>query len=108
MVLGDDFNREVVFEDVDVGVLLQGLDEALLDFRSRVVSVVKDSEFRVAALAVEVELTVRVLVDINALVNSFLNLRRCILHDFLHGRTVAEPVAGNHRVLDVLVEVVNA
>ena len=68
---------------------------------------VQDAEFGVATFTVQVELSVGVLVEVDTPRDEFLNLCRGIAHDLFHGFAVADVVARNHRVLDVLVEIVD-
>ena len=107
MVLGDDFDGEVVFEDVDVGVCAHGLDKAFLNFEARVVGVVEDAEFAVTAFAVEVEGAVGLAVEVDAPFDEPADLLGSTFDDFLDGGGVAEHVAGDHRVADVFVEVIH-
>ena len=107
MMLGYDFNGEEIFKHVDVGVTFEGAHETLLDFGAGVVGVVQDAELRVSALAVQVELTVFLAVEINAPLEQLVDLFGSAFHHLLHGSTVTEPVAGNHSVFYVLVEVVD-
>ena len=69
---------------------------------------VQDAELRVAALAVQVEFAVLLTVEVDPPLHQFLNLCRGVAHHLLHGGTVADVVARYHRVVDVLVEVVNS
>ena len=107
MVLGEDFHGKMVFKHVDIGVVLDGLDERYLDFVTGVVGMVQDAEFAVTALAVQVKLALLVAVKVHAPPQQCLDLVRRLGDDFLHGFGVVEPVARNHRVVDVLVKVVH-
>ena len=106
MVLGDYLDCEVVVEYVDVGVGAYGLDEAFLDFKTGVVGVVEDAEFRVATLAVEVKRAVVLFVEVHAPANQLAYLVGGALHHLLDGGGIGQPVAGHHGVVDVFVEVV--
>ena len=88
-------------------MLFDGLDEAGLYLCARVVLVVQDAEFRVTALAVQVEGAVLLLVEVDAPLDEFLDLSGGVAHHFLHGGAVADPVARYHGVFDVLLEVVH-
>ncbi len=107
VVLGDDFDGEMVLVDVDVRVGADGLDQAALDFEAGVVGVVQDAELRVASLAVEVERAVGLAVEVHAPFKELAYLAGSAGHDFFYRRGVGEPVAGDHRVADMLLEVVN-
>ncbi len=107
VVLGDDFDGEVVFVDVDVGVGADGFDERVLYLEAGVVGVVEYAKLGVSAFAVEVEGAVIVFVEVYAPAYEFVDLRGSVAHDFLDGLRVAEPVAGHHCVVDMFVEVVD-
>ena len=107
VVLGDDFDGEVMVEDVYVRMALDGSDEAGLYFRSRVVLVVQYAEFRVSAFAVQVKFARFVFVEFHSPADELLDLRGRAAHDHLHGRTVVDPVACHHRVVDMFLEIVH-
>ena len=96
-----------VKNDVDVGMVLHCLHEPTLNFCSRVVGMVEDAELRMTAFAVEVELTIALLVEIDSPVDQFGDLLRCHTHHLFYGSAVGNVVARYHRVFDVLVEIVN-
>ena len=106
MVLRQDFDGEVVLEDFNIGVCLNGTDKAVLYFCARIIFMVQDAEFRMSAFAMEVEISIRILVEIHTPTDQFLNLLRRVPNDLLHGGAVAQPISGNHRVFDMLVEVI--
>ena len=81
-------------------------DERLLYLGSRIVGVVEYAELRVAAFAMKVEFSFLVLVELHSPVYELLYLRGGLTHHLFNCRAVAYVVAGNHRVLDVLLEVV--
>ena len=66
MVLRDDFHGEMVFQQRDVRRFFHRLDESALNFEARVVSMMENAKFGVSALAVEVERTVFILVEVHA------------------------------------------
>ena len=107
VVLGDDFHGEVVFQDGDVRVVAHGFHQSALDFKPRVVGMVQDAEFRVSAFAVQVEFPVLVLVEIHAPFQQVAYALRRVLHHLFHGGRVADVVAGDHGVADMLLEVVH-
>ncbi len=98
---------EMVLEHVYARTCAHGLYEALLDFIACVVGMMEDAEFRVASLAVQVVAAVGGLVEVDTPLHETPYLLRRTLHHLLHGGGVAEPVAGHHGVVDVLVEVVH-
>ena len=107
MVLRDDFNGEVVFENVDVFVSFYSLDERLLYFVSGVVGMVKYAKFGVPSFSMEVERAVVLLVEIDTPRDKLFNLVGSSGDDFSDSERVAEPVTGNHSVVDVLFKIVN-
>lgn len=58
MVLRDDFDSEMSLEYRDVGMLLDGANQAGLYLGACIILVMKDAELRVPAFPVEVEFTV--------------------------------------------------
>ena len=66
MVLRDDFHSEMVFQQRDVRRFFHRLDESALNFEARVVGMMENAKFGVSALAVEVERTVFILVEVHA------------------------------------------
>ena len=107
MVLGEDLHSEVVLIDIDIGMVLNRLDERHLDLVARVVGMVQDAELAVAALAVQVKLALLVPVKVHTPAQEFLDLAGSLGNDLFHGLGVTEPVAGYHGVVDVLVKVVH-
>ncbi len=107
MVLGDDLHGAVMVVDVDVIGVLYAAHQGLLDCGAGVVGVVQDAEFGVSALAVQVEGAVLLAVEVDAPRQQLLNLGGCVAHHLLHCLGIGNPVAGHHRVVDVLVEIVH-
>ena len=107
MVLGEDFHSEVVLINVDIGIVLNGLDERHLDFVARIVGMVQDAELAVTALTVQVKLAFLVAVKVHAPPQQLLNLCRSLGDNLFHRLGVAEPVACHHGVVDVLFKVVH-
>ncbi len=107
VVLSDNLDCEAVVVDIDILVGADAGHEALLYLSTGVVGVVKDAEFGVAALAVEVEGAVLLLVEIDTPVNQLTDLLRSVADNLLDGGGIREPVAGNHGVVNMLVEVVD-
>ena len=106
VVLGDYLYGEMVFLHRDVGTLAHCLHQSTLYLGTCIVLMVKDAELRVTTLAMEVELTVLLPVEVDTPLHKFTYLLGRIPHHLLHGLAVGDIVAGNHRVLDVLVEIV--
>ena len=107
MVLGYDLDSEVVLEYVDVGIAAHGLDESSLNLEAGVVGVVKNAEFRMAALTVQIEAAVVAAVEVDTVLDQEAYAIGGTLDHFLDCCGVAEPVAGHHGVVDVFVEVVD-
>lgn len=107
MVLGDDLYGEMVFVYVDGGIGLNRLDEAFLDLEAGVVGMMEDAELRVSPLAVEVEGAVILAVEVHAPLYQLTDLLGSSGDHLPHRLGVGKEVAGNHRVVDMLVEVVD-
>ena len=88
VVLGDDFDGEVMLEDVDVGVVAHSLHEPALNLEAGVVGMVEDAELGVAALAVEVKAAVLVAVELHAPAEQVADAVGGALHHLLHGHRV--------------------
>ena len=106
MVLRDDFYGKMVLLDFNVWTSTDCFHQSALNLSTGIVGMVQDAEFRVSALAVQVELTILLAVEIHAPLYQFLDLLRSLAHHLLNGLAVADVVAGNHRVFNVLVEIV--
>ena len=107
MVLRDNLHRKVIFQHLDVGVVAHRLHQSALNLRPRVVGMVQDAELRVASLPVQVERAVLLLVEVHAPLQQVLDALRSAHHHLLHRLRVADVVARNHRVLDVLFKVIH-
>ena len=68
---------------------------------------VQDTEFGVAAFAVQVKFSLFVLVELYAPVYKCLDLLRRFANHLLYCLPVTYPVAGNHGVFDMFVKIVN-
>ena len=106
VVLGDNLHGEMVLLDGDVGTVAHCLHQSALYLGSCIILVMQDTKLRVTAFAMEVELTVLLPVEVHTPLHQFTYLPWRILHHQLHCFGVADIVAGYHRVLDVLVEIV--
>ena len=85
VVLSDDFYRIEMGEDRNVGMCLDGFYQAGLDFGSCIVLMMQDSELRMSAFLVEIEVAVFVLVEIYPPADKLLNLGRCFTYHLLDG-----------------------
>ena len=90
----------------DVGVLLHSFNEAGLYLCTRIVLMVEDAEFGVAAFFVQVKLSVLLFVEVHSPFDEFLDLFGGIAHHLLYGFTVAYPVTRNHGIFDMLFKIV--
>ena len=107
MMLCDNLHSKVVLLNVDVWASTHGSHQSTLNLGTRIVGVVQNTELRVAALTVQVELAVFLTVEVDTPFHKLFNLFGGIAHNLLNGTTVADKVAGNHSVLYMLVEIVN-
>ena len=107
MVLGDDFHGEVVFQNRDVRMAAYGFHQSALDFKTCVVSMVQDAEFRMSAFAVQVEVPLFVFVEVYAPFHKVSYALRCVFHYLFHGCRVADEIPCNHGVFDMFLEVVH-
>ena len=106
-MLRDDLHGIVILQHLDVGMAAHRFHQTALDLEARVVGVVKDAKLAVAALAVEVKRAVFLLVKVHTPAQQVADAVRTALDHLLHSSGVADVVAGYHRVLDVLLEVVH-
>ena len=108
VVLGNDFHGEMVLLHLNVFTGTYGFHQSTLYLSTRIVGMVQDAELGVTALAVQVELSIVLTVEVHTPLYQFLDLRRCVPDHLLHGSAVTDVVARNHRVLDVFLKVVNS
>ena len=105
-MLCDDFNSKVIFLNLDIGAVAYSLHQSALYLGTCIVGMMQYAEFRVSALAVQVELSVILAIKVDAPLHQFLYLLRSLAHHLLYGGTVGDVVAGYHGIFDVLVEIV--
>ena len=106
MMLGDDFHGKVVFLDLNVRCVAHRLHQATLYLCTRVVGMVQNSELRVSTLTVQVKVAILLPVKVHSPLHQFGYLLRSVAHHLFHRSLVADIVARNHRVFDVLVKVI--
>ena len=106
-MLSDDFHSEVVLENGDTLIATNGTNESLLDLMAGIIGMMKDTEFTVSPLTMEVELPVLIAVEVHAPLHQVGNALRCIAHHLFYGCWIADEIAGNHRVVDMFLEVVH-
>ena len=107
VVLSDNLHGEMIFLDIDIRTVAHSLHQTALDFCTRIIGMMKDAELAVTALTVEVELAVLLLIEVDAPLHELLNLLRCHGDNLLHCFIIADVITSNHRVLNVLVEVIH-
>ena len=108
VMLGNDFHSVMVGQYGDVGVLLHSFNEAGLYLCTRIVLMVEDAEFGVAAFFCAGQ-TLRppFFVEVHSpILISSLILFGGIAHHLLYGFTVAYPVTRNHGIFDMLFKIV--
>ena len=106
-MLSYDLYGEIIFKQVNVRILPDFLYEALLNLESGVVGVVKNTEFGVAALAVKIEASVFLAVEIDSPFKELTYLFGGARNHFSHGVGITEPVTGDHRVVNMFFEVID-
>ena len=84
--------------------MAHGFHQSALDFRTRIVGMVEDTELRVSALAVQVEGTIVLLVEVHTPVDKFLNLLWRFPDNLFDGFAVGDVIAGDDGVGDMLVK----
>ena len=105
VVLCYDIDGELPLFDFDVGMLASRLEQTALDFLAGIVFVVKDAEFRVAALAVQVEaFAAAFAVEIHTVLHQFAYAVRSFADGHFDHLAVTDAVAGHQGVVDMLVE----
>ena len=101
VVLGDEFEREMVLEDFDVGVLRDSGQKRPLHLAPGRIGGVDDAVVRVAALTPEVQRAV-FLGKSGPHRHQLAHPLRPLAHHNLDGLAVTQPGSGNQGVLDVL------
>ena len=107
MVLSDNLHCEVMLLHHNVGACPHRCHQSALYLRPCVVGMVQYPELRVSSLAMQVKLTLVVAVEVHPPSHKLLYLCRSVAHHLLHCGAVRDEVTRNHRILDVLLEVVN-
>ncbi len=110
LAAGDEVDRDVPLEDLDVGVALDLLDQGALHGVARGVGRVDDAPVAVAPLPVQVQLlrAARLAGERHALVHQPVDRRPAALDHEADRVVVAEPAAGHVRVADVVVHGIGA
>ena len=106
MVLGDDFHGEMVLKHIDEGVVSHGFHQSALYLCACIVGMVQDTKLRVPAFAMEVESAFGIAVEVHAPVDQLFYLSGSVLHHLLYGARVGQPIARDHRIVDMLLEII--
>ena len=106
VVLRDDFHGKVIFEQRNIRVAAHCFNQAALYLEAGVIGMVEDTELGVSAFAMQVKLPVFFLIEIHAPLHEPAYAFRRAFYHLLHGAAVADIVARNKRVFDVLLEIV--
>ena len=107
MVLSDDLHSEVILLDIDVGIAPHCCHQTALYLGSRIISMVQNTKLRMTTLTMQVEETVLLLIKVDTPLHQFLNLRWSHSHHLLYSSWVRDIVASNHRILNMLLEVIH-
>lgn len=105
MMLGNDFYRIVICKYGNIGVSFYRFYQASLYFSSCIVFVVQDAELGMSSFFVEVEFSIFFLSKStpHLSVPGFVQVLLALL---FYSRAVTDPIAGNHRVFNVFLEIV--
>ena len=106
MMLGENLDSEMTLLNIDVGMLLDGLDERALYGMTCIVGVMEDAEFGVSSFAMQVVFAIFILVEVYTPFHELANLFGGFGDDKFHGLRVGEPVARYHRVVDMFLEII--
>ena len=107
MVLRDNLYGEMMFLDLDIGMGAQRFHHPSLDFSSCIVGMMKNTELRVAAFAMQVELAIRLSVEVHTPMHHLIDLGWCHANHLFYGSGIRNLITCNHRVFDVLFEVID-
>ncbi len=105
-MLCQDFNGKLVLNHFDVRMPLYGFDQAVLNFCSRIIFMVKNAEFECPPSRCKSNSPFSFLSKSHPPLDKFFNLRRRFAHYFFYCFTVTDPVSCNHRVFNVFVEII--
>ena len=106
MMLRDDFYSEMILFDFDIRVFTYSLHQSALNLCTGIVGMVQNSEFRMSPFTVQIKFSSLLFIEVYTPVDKFLYLRRSVLHHLFHSLAITDEVTGNHRVLNMFVEVI--
>ena len=104
VVLGEHIHGEVVLQNVDVAVALDGAHQCAFHLGTREVLMVEDTVLGVTALTVERVATLGGLVETSTPADEVLDTLGSSLHNLPHGSLIALAGATHKGVLDVFLE----
>ena len=107
MVLRDDLHGKMVLQHLDMRVAAHRCHQSALDLRTGVIGMVQDTELRVTAFAVQIELTVLFAVEVHTPLDQFLDAFGGVAYHLFNGGRVTEPVTGDHRIVDMFLKIVH-
>ena len=107
VMLSYDFNGKIALKHFDVLVSSHSFHQSSLNLRTCVVSMMKNTEFRVSTLAMQVECTILFLVEVHSPLHQVANSFRRLSDYLSHSLRVGDVVAGNHCVFNVFFKIVN-
>lgn len=107
MVLRQYFNCKMIFKDSDVRMLLDRLYQAVLYLGTRIILMVKDAEFGMAAFTMQVEVPFFIFIEIDTPADQLFDLLRSVAHNLFNSIAIAEPVARNHCIFNMFIEVID-
>src|SRR5574344_400217 len=96
----------MVFLNLYVRITAHSLYEPSLYLCTGIVSMMQYSEFRVAALTMQVKLAIVFFIEVHSPVYKFLYLRRSHTHYLFHGSSVRYKVTRYHSILDMFLEII--
>ena len=106
-MLREDLDGEMILENGDVRMILDGLNQTILNLGAGVVLMMKDAEFGVSAFTMQIVIAVGIFIEMDAPADQFLDLRRRIANHLFNSGAVTQVVARNHGVLNVFVKVIH-
>ena len=107
MVLRDYLYSKMIFVNIDIWILTYTLDKTLLNLKAGIVGMVQYPEFRMPAFTMQIKITVGIAVEVHSPFQKLTYLLRGFGNHFAHCLWVAQTVTGYHRILDMLVEIIN-
>src|ERR1700733_10157634 len=95
MMLCDDIHHETMFDDLDIFLGSDRLQQGSLHFSPRNIFMMQNAEFRMTALPSPFKLTFFILIEPCSPFDHFLDTLGSFLYNDLHDFRIAQPVTGN-------------